>query len=81
MSFAGHLRLGLSREMTHKIYPGMRLFRFQHVLLTWPFTGYPLSSHSRTSLSSQVFTKLSHSTLTLNPTKYRKMIEHNYNQI
>ena len=49
-----------------------RLFQFQHVLLMWPFTGW----HSRASLelisnssSSQSFTNLSHTTLTLNPTK------------
>ena len=33
-----------SCEVTCEIQPGKRLFRFQHVLLTWPFTDYSLAS-------------------------------------
>ena len=33
MSFAGHLRLGLSCEVAHEIQLGKRLFNFWHVLL------------------------------------------------
>ena len=72
VSFVSHSLLGLSCEVTREIQPSMRLFKFQHVLLTWPFVSW----HSRASHelvmkspSSQIFTKLSHTTLTLNPTK------------
>ena len=81
MSFTGHSWLGLSHKVNHEIQPNMRLFIFQHVILTWPFAGYPLASQSRTSLSSQVFTKLSHSTLTLNLTKILGNDWAKYNQI
>ena len=43
VGFVGHSQLNLSREVTREIQSGMRLFRFQHVLLTWPFSG----CHSR----------------------------------
>ena len=49
-----------------------RLFKFQHVLVTWPFASWH-SWASRelvtNSSSSQKFTNLSHITLTLYPTK------------
>ena len=48
------------------------IFKFQHVILTWPFAGWQ-SWASRelvaNSSSSQNFTNLSRTTLTLNPTK------------
>ena len=73
MSFTGHSWLGVSHKVNREIQPNMRLFIFQHVILTWPFAGY--------SLSSQVFTKLSYSTLTLNPTKILGNDWAKYNQI
>ena len=81
VSFVSHSQLGLSREVTRKIQPGMRLFRFQHVLLTWPFS----DCHSRASCKISFITNL-HQTLTHNPyiksyNKYREMIEQNYNKI
>ena len=62
VSFASHSRLGLSHEVTHEIQPGMRLFKFQHVFLMWPFT----SCHSQASCKISVFINL-HQTLTHNP--------------
>ena len=81
MSFTGYSRLGLSRKETREIQPSMRLFRFQHVLLMWPFT----SCQSQASYKLSFFNNL-HQTLTHNPyikshNKYREMIEQKYNKI
>ena len=52
-----------------------------HVAFRRSSTHEPVMSKLQTSLSSQFFTKLSHSTLTLNPQTYKEMIEQKYNQI
>ena len=76
-SFAGYLWLGQSHEVIREVQPSMRLFKFQHVLLTWPFRVV----HLRPSCKFTFFTNL-YITLTLNSyikshKKYKEMIEQN----
>ena len=62
-----------------------RLFKFQHVLLTWPFYELVFTSQSQASHEFFIFTEsspISHTQpLHYIPQKYREMIEQNYNQI
>ena len=76
VSFVGHSRLGLSHEVTRKIqHETLQILACaSHVALRASCELVVKSS------SSQIFTKLSHTTLTFNHTKkYKEMIEQKYN--